>query len=219
MEQARTSGIMRFSQPHDHGGSSCLPTHHPRSHPAWPSWATLIRSDQPRHRTCWPTSPPSPTPGPALGAGTRWSPSSCSPLLRSWRARGRSPPSPSGPRTHPSPCVPRSEPAAIPSPAAGSSPPRPRSAERSPGSMPRPWPPRSAHGFQTATVLASGDVRSRSTARRCAAPSATAAESTCSPRWTTPPARCSPNAKSTVPQVRCPPSSPCWTGWTLPAWS
>ena len=27
MEQARTSGIMRFSQPHDHGGSPCLPTH------------------------------------------------------------------------------------------------------------------------------------------------------------------------------------------------
>ena len=31
VEQARTSGIMRFSQPHDHGGSPCLPTHHPRS--------------------------------------------------------------------------------------------------------------------------------------------------------------------------------------------
>jgi hypothetical protein len=31
VERARTSGIMRFSQPHDHGGSSCPPTHHPRS--------------------------------------------------------------------------------------------------------------------------------------------------------------------------------------------
>ena len=50
-----------------------------------------------------PTSPPSPTPGPTLGAGIRWSPSWCSPLPRSWRARGRSPRSPSGPRTHPSP--------------------------------------------------------------------------------------------------------------------
>jgi hypothetical protein len=34
VEQARTSGIMRFSQPHDPGGSPCLPSHHPRSHPA-----------------------------------------------------------------------------------------------------------------------------------------------------------------------------------------
>ena len=33
-EQARASGIMRFSQPHAHGGSPCLPTYHPRSHPA-----------------------------------------------------------------------------------------------------------------------------------------------------------------------------------------
>jgi TIR domain len=31
VEQARTSGIMRFSQPHDHGGSPCLPTYHRRS--------------------------------------------------------------------------------------------------------------------------------------------------------------------------------------------
>jgi hypothetical protein len=30
-EQARTSGIMRFSLPHDHGGSPCQPTHHSRS--------------------------------------------------------------------------------------------------------------------------------------------------------------------------------------------
>jgi hypothetical protein len=43
-----------------------------------------------------------------------------------------------------------------------------------------------------------------------AAPAAdqTAASSTCSPRWTTPPARCLPNARSTVPRVRCPPFSP-----------
>jgi hypothetical protein len=31
VEQARASEIMRFSQPHDHGGSPCLPTHHPPS--------------------------------------------------------------------------------------------------------------------------------------------------------------------------------------------
>src|SRR5512132_1767025 len=28
---ARTSGIMRFPTPHDHGGSPYLPAHHPRS--------------------------------------------------------------------------------------------------------------------------------------------------------------------------------------------
>jgi predicted transposase YbfD/YdcC len=35
VEQARTCGITRFSQPHDHGGSPRLPTHHPRSRRAW----------------------------------------------------------------------------------------------------------------------------------------------------------------------------------------
>jgi transposase len=34
VEQARTSGIMRFERPHDLGGSPCLPSHHLRSHPA-----------------------------------------------------------------------------------------------------------------------------------------------------------------------------------------
>jgi hypothetical protein len=34
VEQARASGIMRLSQPHDRDGSPCLPTHHPRSHQA-----------------------------------------------------------------------------------------------------------------------------------------------------------------------------------------
>jgi hypothetical protein len=36
---------------------------------------------------------------------------------------------------------------------------------------------------------------------------------------TTPPARCSPNARSTAHRARCPPSSPCWPTWILPAWS
>jgi hypothetical protein len=82
----------------------------------------------------------------ALGAGIRWSPSWCWPLPRSWRARGRSPRSPSGPRTHPSPCVPRWGPAAIPAPAAGCgrSPPRPRSAGPWPAWTLRRWPPRPA---------------------------------------------------------------------------
>jgi len=165
---------MRFSQPHDHGESPCLPTYHPRSHPAWPHWATLIRSDQPGPRTCSPTWRPSATPGPAPGAGTRWSPSWCWPRPRSWRARSRSPRSPSGPPTHPSPCGPRSEPAAILAPATGCgrSPAKPRSGAPLPGLTPRPWPPRSAPGWTTATGSAptSGDGRSRSTARPCAAP-------------------------------------------------
>jgi DNA-binding transcriptional LysR family regulator len=96
--------IMRFSQPHDHGGSPCLPTHHPRSRRAWPRFARPARSDQLNRRTCSPTWPPSPTPGPVRGAGTHWSPSWCSPLPRSWRCavghrdrrvgRGRTPSSP-----------------------------------------------------------------------------------------------------------------------------
>ena len=57
---------------------------------------------------------------------------------------------------------------------------------------------------------AGGGVPWRSTARRSAVPAhQTAAKSTCSPRWTTPPARCWPNAKSTAPPARSPPSNPC----------
>ena len=104
VEQAGTSGSMRFSQPHDRGGSPCLPTHHPRFRRAWPRCARSARSNQLNRHTCSPTWPRSATPGPALGAGTRWPPSLGSPLLRSWRVRGRSPPSPSGPRTHPVVC-------------------------------------------------------------------------------------------------------------------
>jgi hypothetical protein len=52
VEQARTSGIMRFSQPHDHGESPCLPTHHPRSQPVGASYSVTscdlrILVDQP----------------------------------------------------------------------------------------------------------------------------------------------------------------------------
>jgi hypothetical protein len=35
VEQARTSGIIRFPTPHDRGGGPCLPVHHPRSRWAW----------------------------------------------------------------------------------------------------------------------------------------------------------------------------------------
>jgi hypothetical protein len=48
-----------------------------------------------------------------------------------------------------------------------------------------------------------------SMAIRCVAPNTTAARSTCWPRWTTPPAPCSPNARSTAPPARSPPSNHC----------
>src|SRR4029453_11810717 len=65
MEQARASGIMRFSQPHDHGGSPCLPTHHPRSPTPWPSSPTPTPSKTGNPRTCPPTPPPRARPPPA----------------------------------------------------------------------------------------------------------------------------------------------------------
>ena len=46
---------------------------------------------------------------------------------------------------------------------------------------PKRSPPRSAHGLPTVTVPTGGDGRSPSTARRSAAPDATADRSTCSP--------------------------------------
>src|SRR6266542_3182413 len=52
-----------------------------------------------------------------------------------------------------------------------------------PAWTPRPWPAPSARGWPTGTALAGGGVPWRSTARRCEAPNATAARSTCSPRW------------------------------------
>jgi hypothetical protein len=64
-------------------------------------------------------------------------------------------------------------------------------------------------GLATATAPSSAAKQSRSTARRCAAPNATAGKSTCWPRWTTPPAQCWPNARSTAPPARSPPSNPC----------
>jgi hypothetical protein len=70
-------------------------------------------------------------------------------------------------------------------------------------------------------AAASTAGRSRSTARRCGAPTATTAgRSTCWPRWTTPPARCSPNATSTAPPAKSRAWSRCWPTWTWPApWS
>jgi hypothetical protein len=48
-------GTMRFSQPHDHGGSPRLPSHHPRSQPPWspsptPAHTDPLRPGAPRRR-------------------------------------------------------------------------------------------------------------------------------------------------------------------------
>jgi len=63
-----------------------------------------------------------------------------------------------------------------------------------------------ARGSLTGTVPASSidGGRSRSTARRCGAPDATAGGSICWPRWTTPPAPCSPNDRSTALLAKSP---------------
>ena len=80
--QARTSRITRFPQPHDSDGRPCLPTHHPRSQPPWPTSPTPTRSNfrTPTPLTCSPTSPlsrpascawPPPPAGRHPGAGRR----------------------------------------------------------------------------------------------------------------------------------------------------
>jgi hypothetical protein len=52
---------MRLPQPHDRDGHPCLPTHHARFQPPWPSSPRPTRSGQPKGRTCSPTSPRSVT--------------------------------------------------------------------------------------------------------------------------------------------------------------
>jgi DDE_Tnp_1-associated len=77
--------------------------------------------------------------------------------------------------------------------------------------QPRPSQPHSARRRR-------GAGRSRLTARRSAAPDATAARCTCWRRWTTLAARCWPNARSTAPLAKFPASSRCWPTSTWPAW-
>jgi hypothetical protein len=84
--------------------------------------------------------------------------------------------SPSGPRTLPSQPVPRSAPVVMP-PTAGRCRPRPRCAGPSHASTRPRWPLWSVHGSPTVTVPGRIDGRSRSTARRCGAPTATVGRS------------------------------------------
>jgi predicted transposase YbfD/YdcC len=209
--QARTSEIMRFPLPHDHGGSPCLPSHRPRSHKGWRCCATPTRSARreppparlpghhPRPEAACRVPPPAglhPGAGRRRGAGRR-------PL------DGRDRP---WPLTRPRWCAPRWAPAAMRSPASGRSRRSPPSAAPWAASTTRHWRWRSAPGWPTVTGGSGGSGaggRSRSTARPCAAPAAhpTAARSTCWPRWTTPPARCWPQrevdgAPGEVPGVR-----------------
>jgi hypothetical protein len=74
---------MRFSLPHDPDGRPCLPSYHPRSQPRSPNSPTPIptSSNKPKPRTCWPTWPPCPTPGPPVAAATR--------CWRSWHGSRR----------------------------------------------------------------------------------------------------------------------------------
>jgi hypothetical protein len=134
------------------------------------------------------------------------------PLLQCWPVRGRSPPSPRGPSTRPSPCVPRLGPAAIPSSAAEPSPPRPRSAGRWPASTPRPWRCDWRVAFRSRRprpAQAGGCGRRQDPARRpppIRRPPAPPARRD-GPRH---PRGAGPTLGRRCPGVRCPPCSPCW---------
>src|SRR5215211_1173310 len=223
--QARTPRIMRFPQPHDPDGRPCLPTHHPRPQPPSPTSPTPTPSKTVNPRTCWPTSPASPTRERPVAGATRWSPSWAWPPPRCWPAPGRSPPSPNGLPMRLSPSGPRWHPPRRPRPLR-----RPRRGHHPPDPFPpgpqTRWPLPWAPGWPTGPPVLpepAGGGRWPSTARRCAAPThptVTAARCTCWRRWTTPAARCWPNTKSAARPRRCPPSPRCWPHWTSPtSWS
>src|SRR5512132_2357702 len=148
--QARTPRIMRFPQPHDPDGRPCLPTNHPRSQPPWPTSPTPTPSKTVNPRTCWPTSPASPTRERPVAGATRWSPSWAWPPPRCWPAPGRSPRSPNGLPMRLSPSGPRWALAAT-SPATSPSPPRPPSAGPFPAWTSTRSPLLSAPGWPTGT--------------------------------------------------------------------
>ncbi len=175
--QARTSRTMRSPQPHDHNGRPCLPSHHPdptRPGPTGPRRPSPARrvpesarlpGQRPRPaRPPWPPPPAHRDPGHGRRCGA------CRRTVddRDCRMGRRRPPTSLGRARRP----PR-RPDHWAVPIAG-----PLSAW-----TPRPWPAPSARGWPTGTALAGGGVPWRSTARRCEAPNATAARSTCSPRW------------------------------------
>ena len=216
--QARTPRIMRFPQPHDPDGRPCLPTHHPRSQPPSPN------SPRP--------TPPAPgrrSPAPAGLPGRRPRPAKCSwppPPAGRHPGHGRRRGAGRGAVDRRDRRVGRRRASAGPG-RAGRPPPRPRplhasrprppSAGPLPAWTPTPWPVRSAPGWPTGSVPVprpAGGGPWPSTARRLrgarAGQVATAARCTCWRRWTTPAARCWPNARSAAPPRRSPRSTRCW---------
>ena len=142
------------------------------------------RRPAPTSRSAAPARLPRHHPRPAsraVAAATRWSPSWPWPPPRSWPAPGRSTAIAEWAADAPQPVraalgARRDRPRPLGwRPDRGHDPPDPR-----PRSTPRPWPPRSARGWPTATAPGPSSDRggrSRSTARRCAAPPhATAAQ-------------------------------------------
>jgi DDE_Tnp_1-associated len=208
---------MRFPLPHDPDGRPCLPTRHPRSQPPSPDLLLPTRSNSrtPRPRTCWPTSPLSPDPRAArsrrhrlvailaLAAAAVLAGARSIAAIAEWAADTPQPVRAAlGARPHAPGCF------AVPAEATIR-----RTLAR---------PDADALAAAVGAWLAdrervrsgpatTGGGRSPSTARPCAPPApapptATAARRTCWPAWTTPPARCWPNARSAAHPRRSPPS-------------
>src|SRR5512132_1808876 len=220
--QARTPRIMRFPQPHDPDGRPCLPTNHPRSQPPWPTSPTPTPSKTVNPRTCWPTSPASPTRERPVAGATGWSPSWAWPPPRCWPAPGRSPRSPNGLPMRLSRSGPRWALAAATSP----SPPRPPRrtlsrldsdalavavgawlADRDRGPGPGRSRPAAGGGGRRQ------DAGWRPPTRRRRPPGAPAGgDGPHQPRGG------SPTRASAARPRRCPRSPRCWPHWTSPTW-
>ena len=214
---------MRFSQPHDPGGSPCLPTHHPRSRRASPSCghADPLRPAETPDLLRLPGHRPRPE-GPrgrrhplvailALAAAAVLAGARSIAAIAEWAADAPQPVRAAlGARRDPAP-------------AAGSAVPAEATIRRTLARLDA-----DALAAAVGAWLADRDQRPARQRRRAVAVdgktlrgarrAATAARCTCWPRWTTPPARCSPNARSAAPPRRSPPSSRCWPTWTWPAW-
>jgi hypothetical protein len=160
------------------------------------------------------------------GCVTGWCRCWRSRLLRQCRAPRASSRLGSSPPSCPRRRSPGWAPGATPSPAATSRRTRRPCAGRSARSTLTSWTGCSAAGSPSrptqppATAVTSSYRRSRSTARRCAAPEApTAGRCSYWPRCSTVRAPSSRNAKSTTPPTRSPSSARCWTTSTCTGWS
>jgi hypothetical protein len=109
---------------HDQSGPPCLPAHHLPLLRLPIDWLRPVCWHPISAGVCSATSPRSPTPAAGVADGIHWSACSASRSARCWPARGRWPPSPSGPATRPGRSWPRSGCAATRGPAPGSHPAR-----------------------------------------------------------------------------------------------